>query len=216
MKITIVNDNEVSEKKIGLQSDWGFSCIVKTNNENILFDTGAKGEILLNNMEKLDIKPIDITTIVISHEHWDHNGGLKNLISVTKDVKLYRLGGESPSENLCLFSAEKPYRINEDIYSTGRLTGRPTDEQSLIIKGKTGRYILVGCSHPGVKTILNAVKPYGEIKGIIGGFHGFSNFHLFDNLELICASHCTQYKKKIQKLFPKKYIESGVGKSIEI
>jgi 7,8-dihydropterin-6-yl-methyl-4-(beta-D-ribofuranosyl)aminobenzene 5'-phosphate synthase len=167
-------------------------------------------------MEKLDINPLNISTIVISHEHWDHNGGLKNLTSVTKNVKLYRLGGEAPSENMCLISAEKPYKINEEVYSSGRLLGDPIDEQSLILKGKIGWYILVGCSHPGILTILDAAKPYGEVKGIIGGFHGFSNFHLFDNLELVCASHCTHYKKKNQKLFTKKYIESGVGKVIEI
>ena len=76
MKLTIVYDNEVFKKGLGLRSDWGFSCLIQNNEESILFDCGAKGDILINNMRKLEIEPRNINKIVISHEHWDHNGGL--------------------------------------------------------------------------------------------------------------------------------------------
>jgi len=35
MKLTIVYDNEVYKKDAGLKSDWGFSCLIDTENENI-------------------------------------------------------------------------------------------------------------------------------------------------------------------------------------
>jgi len=82
MKLTIVYDNEVYKKDAGLKSDWGFSCLIETENEDILFDTGAKGKILLNNMEKLDVEPEKISKIIISHEYWDHYGGLKTTSSI--------------------------------------------------------------------------------------------------------------------------------------
>jgi len=69
MKLTIIYDNEVYKKDIGLKSDWGFSCLIETKDETILFDTGARGELLLSNMEKLRINPESISKIVISHEH---------------------------------------------------------------------------------------------------------------------------------------------------
>jgi len=67
MKLTIVYDNEVYKKDMDLKSDWGFACLIETKHDTILFDTGANGEILLSNMNKLNINPRDIKKIVISH-----------------------------------------------------------------------------------------------------------------------------------------------------
>jgi len=216
MKLTIVYDNEVYEKDIGLQSDWGFSCLIETRDETILFDTGAKGRILLNNMQKLDIDPGSINKIVISHEHWDHNGGLKALARLISDVELYRLGEESPSENMHLITVKGPHAITKGILTTGRLKGSPVDEQSLVLEGKNGWYVLAGCSHPGVEQILGASRQFGNIVGLIGGLHGFNDLSILEDLEVVCPAHCTKHKKKIYELFPKTSVECGVGKIIEI
>jgi len=215
MKLTIVYDNEVYKKSIGLKSDWGFSCLIETEDETILFDTGARGNILLGNMEKLGIDPGNIGKIVISHEHWDHSGGLKALTLLVGDIELYRLRKESPSRNMHLISAEYPREITEEVYTTGRLKG-PVDEHSLVLKGKKGWYVLVGCSHPGVEEILDAARQYGDIIGLIGGLHGFNNFSILEGLDFICPCHCTQHKKRINELFPNISIEGGVGRIIRI
>ena len=75
MKITIVYDNNAQE---GLKCGWGFSCLIETGTNNILFDTGWDGHLLLENMEKLGIDPQIIDTLVLSHQHWDHIGGRYN------------------------------------------------------------------------------------------------------------------------------------------
>ncbi len=215
MKLTIMYDNDVYKKDIGLKSDWGFSCLIGTADEAILFDTGARGNILLSNMEKLGIDPRMISKIVISHEHWDHSGGLQALVPLVGDVELYRLGKKSPSENMQLVSAEEPQEITEGMYTTGRLKG-PVDEQSLVLKGENGWYVLAGCSHPDVEKIIDAAKQYGNIVGLVGGLHGFNNFSILEDLDFICPCHCTQHKKMIKELFPRTYIKGGVGKIIEI
>jgi 7,8-dihydropterin-6-yl-methyl-4-(beta-D-ribofuranosyl)aminobenzene 5'-phosphate synthase len=46
--------------------------------------------------------------------------------------------------------------------------------------------------------------------------HGFSEFELFKDLELICPTHCTPHKAKLKKLYSKKYLEGGAGRIIEI
>jgi 7,8-dihydropterin-6-yl-methyl-4-(beta-D-ribofuranosyl)aminobenzene 5'-phosphate synthase len=76
--------------------------------------------------------------------------------------------------------------------------------------------VIVGCSHPGVGDILKAASQFGKVYALIGGFHGFSQFELLKEIELICPTHCTQYKSKIKSLYPEKYIEGGIGKIIEI
>ena len=214
MKFTIIYDNKLYKRGIGLKPDWGFSCVIETGDKTILFDTGAKGDILLGNMKRLDITPMNIDKIVISHEHWDHSGGLNALAPLTNDIELYRLAKKIPRENLHLISAEKPQKITEKVYTTGRLKGS-VDEQSLVLKGEKCCYVLVGCSHPGVEKILGAARCHGNVLGLVGGFHGFDNFSILEELDFICPCHCTQHKQELKSLYPTKYSEGGVGKVTE-
>jgi len=216
MRITIVYDNEIYKKHATLQSDWGFSCFIQTKHNTILFDTGAKGHLLLHNMEKLHTNPYDIDTIVISHEHWDHNGGLNQLIPYINDITIYRIQNDTKLEKKKQIQVNEPFKIAENIYSTGKLLGSPVDEQSIILKTQRGCYVITGCSHSGVDHILHAAENIGKINGIIGGFHGFNDFSIFEGLDLICPCHCTKYKKDIQQLFPDPYSSGGVGKIIEL
>jgi len=215
MKMIIVYDNEVFKKDFGLKSDWGFACLIERKNDTILFDTGAKGEILFNNISRLNINPSDITKIVISHEHWDHNGGLKSLIPYVKDIELYHLSYENPNNSFISIFPDIPQKISENVWTTGLLKGI-VDEQSLVLKGKKGWYVLTGCSHPGVEKILNVAKKIGNIVGIIGGFHGFNKFKLVEDLDFICPCHCTAHKKYLEKAFPSKSSVCGVGKTLDI
>jgi len=215
MKLTIVYDNELFRKDIGLKSDWGFSCLIETEKSTVLFDTGANGDILLNNMKKLGIDPTAINKIAISHEHSDHNGGLKALATIVDIVDLYRLAKQNPSENMNLLSVENSMEITEGVYTTGRLKSS-VDEHSLVIKGDKGWYVLTGCSHPGLEKILYTTKQIGNVIGIIGGFHGFNNFRLVEKLDFICPCHCTAYKKDLKKLYPDKICKCGVGKIIDL
>jgi len=153
---------------------------------------------------------------VISHEHWDHNGGLESLIAFVGDAELYRLGAKNPGGKTNLTTVEEPQKIGTKVWTTGRLNGTPVDEQSLILKSENGWYVLAGCSHPGVEEILDASRQFGNIVGLIGGLHGFDNFSILEDLEVVCPAHCTKHKKKIYELFPKSSVECGVGKIIEI
>lgn len=215
MKFTIVYDNEVYKTNIGLKSDWGFSCLIETGKATILFDAGAKGDILLNNMQKLKINLKNINKIVISHERWDYNRELKILSSIVNTADLYRLKKIIPSKNMHLISVEEPQKITEKVYTMVRLKGL-VDEQSLVIQGRKGWYILVGCSHQSVEKILNVAKQNYNVIGLIGGFHGFDNFNVVKDLDFIYPCHCTVHKKNLKETFPNKISECGVGKIVNL
>jgi len=215
MKLIIIYDNEIYKKGIGLESDWGFACLIKTKYDTILFDTGAKGKILLNNMAKLNINPSDIKKIVISHNHGDHTGGLKSLAHYVNNVDLFQLIHESPSDNMKTTITEMPKKISENVWTIGKIKGL-VDEQSLVLKGERGWYVLTGCSHPGVETIMSAAKQIGDIVGIIGGFHNFNNFSVIKDLDLICPCHCTAHKQDLKRDFPNVTSDCGVGKIIDL
>ncbi len=212
MKITLIYDNEVYKK--GLRADWGFSCLVEVENQpRILFDTGANGKILFDNMEKLDIKPESINEVFISHSHWDHTGGLPDFLKVNPDVTIYSPSSYRPPKAKKIVSIEKAMQIHENVFSTGELMGI---EQSLVVKTDKGLVVTCGCSHPEVGNILRAASQFGRVYALIGGLHGFREFILLNDLELVCPCHCTQFKSEIKSLYPDKCIDGGAGKIIEI
>jgi len=213
MKVTIIYDNEVYKE--GLVADWGFSCLVKVENTpKILFDTGANGSILLSNMEKLGIDPASIDKVFISHPHFDHIGGLSAFLNVRSQVRVYvpvSLRGVRGAKEV--ISINEPQEFSERIFSTGELDGV---EQSMAVKTDKGIVLIVGCSHPKMAHILKAASQFGKVYAIIGGLHGFSEFELFKDLDLICPAHCTTYKAQIKSRYPDKYVGAGAGKVIEI
>jgi 7,8-dihydropterin-6-yl-methyl-4-(beta-D-ribofuranosyl)aminobenzene 5'-phosphate synthase len=210
MKITILYDNEAYDPR--LKGDWGFAALLETDGRKILFDTGAKADLLFENMEILNISVDAIDEIFISHDHWDHTGGLKEMLK-KKSVPVYvpdTMDGLLPAENQVVISG--PEKIHEHIFSTGTLMKM---EQSICLE-KDGKIVVVaGCSHPGVDAILSAASQIGTVKALVGGLHGFNDFKLLEPLETICATHCTQHKKEIEKLFPASSIVGGAGRIIE-
>ncbi|MBA7654913.1 hypothetical protein ES703_62806 [subsurface metagenome] len=209
MKITIIYDNTAFRSD--LQADWGFAALIEQKDTpKILFDTGGNGRILLSNMEKLEIDPASIDEVFISHSHFDHTGGLSEFLKISDKVKIYVPSSLGLKNEIVL---KEPQKIHENVFSTGELEGI---EQSMGVVTEKGIVLIVGCSHPEMKHILDAARQFGKIYGIVGGMHGFNEFELFRDLELICPTHCTQHKESSKKLYPQKYIEGGAGKVIEI
>jgi len=213
MKVTIIYDNDLYQKN--LTADWGFSCLIEIEDTPlILFDTGANGSILLSNMQKLNIDPVFIEEVFISHSHWDHTGGLEDFLNVNPGVKIY-----IPSSCLTPLGASdvvrvtRPIKLHDNVYSTGELAGI---EQSLIITLEGKAIVITGCSHPGVNEILKVASRFGKPYALIGGLHGFKELELLKGLSLICACHCTQYKTKIRSLYPTTSIDGGAGRVITI
>ena len=208
MKIKIVYDNTAYRND--MQADWGFSAYIEEL--KILFDTGADGNILLSNMEKMNVNPEEIEAIFISHGHWDHTGGLQALLDIRDDIPVYVPSSYKPKAKNVI-SIKEAREIKENVYSTGELAGI---EQSMVIVEGGKEIILVGCSHPGIGRILEAAKKFGKPYALIGGYHGFDEYELLKELAIVCPTHCTQHKKEIKERYPDKYIEGGAGRIIEI
>jgi len=66
-----------------------------------------------------------------------------------------------------------------------------------------------------MENIIKTASQFGKVYDIVGGLHGTRPESLKD-LDLICPTHCTQYKSEIKSLYPEKYIEGGAGKIMEV
>ena len=149
----------------------------------------------------------------ISHEHWDHLGGLAELLRLNRKVRVY-LPWSCPKvvEVREVIRAREPLKISEDFFSTGEL---PCGEQSLVVKTEKGLAVICGCSYPGVGTILKAASRFGRVAALIGGFHGFQEYELLADLALVCPCHCTRHKAEIFRRYPETTVRGGAGRVLE-
>ncbi len=211
MRLTIVFDNTACHKS--LTAGWGFSCLVEAAGKTILFDTGSKAAILADNMKKLRVDPFQIDAVFISHDHWDHTGGLSALPGIEKLPVYVPASYSSSAETPGMISISEPVEIFKNIFSTGELKHT---EQSMVIRLKSEAVVIAGCSHPGVGEIMNAASVFGKVTTIIGGLHGFAEFDKIEHLKRICPTHCTRYIERIAGEYPQKYIPGGAGRIITL
>jgi 7,8-dihydropterin-6-yl-methyl-4-(beta-D-ribofuranosyl)aminobenzene 5'-phosphate synthase len=130
-----------------LAYEHGLSFWIGYAGKNILFDTGQSGE-LIRNAQKLGIDLAAADAIVLSHGHYDHTGGLADVLETARDADIYmhpaavkpkfgckpqgaKFNGMSPGARAALsgrniIRTEKPVNIVARMSVTGevpRITG---------------------------------------------------------------------------------------------
>ena len=67
-----------------LRAEHGFSALIDIYlskiGHRVLFDTGASGDMVLFNVNRLGVDLSKVETIVLSHGHFDHAGGLMSIL----------------------------------------------------------------------------------------------------------------------------------------
>lgn len=218
LKLTILYDNEA---KPGFKGSWGFAALLESGKDTLLFDTGWDGYLLLENMNKLGVSPNSFRKLVLSHQHWDHIGGLPTVLQANPDLTVYVPESFSKNIKVEIRKRAKLVEINDSceimpgVYSTGEL-GNKVKEQSLLLDSGKGLYVLTGCAHPGLSTILDAAERFGKVRGLIGGLHDSTEFERLEGLKLVAAGHCTTHKAEIRSRFRASFLEIGAGLEIKL
>ena len=175
--ITILYDNRAVVEEA--TADWGFACLIETPTARILFDTGANGDILVDNCRTLGVGLDQIDLVVLSHSHGDHTGGLTPVLARNKGARVF-VPASFPDillEHITTAGGvpvrvEDPREIADHVYLTGEM-GDQIHEQSLILDTTDGLVVVTGCSHQGIVEILHRTKTIlkKDILFVFGGFH---------------------------------------------
>ena len=81
LTVTTLVDNGLYDKR--LLSEFGYSLLIDFGKEKIMFDTGYSN-LFLQNAKKLAIDLNRVDTVLISHRHKSHSGGVPHLVRVLK------------------------------------------------------------------------------------------------------------------------------------
>lgn len=76
LKITILSTMLADGDELG---EWGFAALVEADGRKLLFDTGAKADVVWKNVQTLNIDLASAPDVVLSHWHPDHTGGFMTL-----------------------------------------------------------------------------------------------------------------------------------------
>jgi 7,8-dihydropterin-6-yl-methyl-4-(beta-D-ribofuranosyl)aminobenzene 5'-phosphate synthase len=234
VRITVAYDNVPHAP--GLTTAWGFAAVVEAGPETVLFDTGGAGPTLLANLRRLGIAPESVGTVVLSHLHGDHVGGLDDFLARRPGVTVYvprsfpaafRRGVESRGARVETVGAAR--RLLGNLHSTGEL-GDGVEEQALIVDDPAGLIVITGCAHPGIVEIARAARAYlgKEIYLLMGGFHlrGRSEGDLraivaalrASGVRHVAPSHCTGDAAiaLFGRTWGAGFVEAGCGAVIEV
>lgn len=77
-RVTVLCENSVGPIS-GTLGEHGFAALIERDGESLLFDTG-QGATLLHNAARLKRDLREVSTVALSHGHYDHTGGLRPLL----------------------------------------------------------------------------------------------------------------------------------------
>ena len=165
--LTILCENSVDRvSPYGLLGEHGFSCHLKTPTGDFLFDTGG-GMTILNNAKLMGIDFTKLQGIMFSHGHFDHTGGLKQVLEKTGKIpiyahtdlfsdhysknsgEMYNIGVPWPQAELEKLGADfkfsaSPYEVTPGLLLSGevpRITEVETGDPNLLSHSESGEQI---------------------------------------------------------------------------
>lgn len=217
---------------------WGFSALI---DGTVLFDTFCSGKVLIKRLSSMKADIARLQHVVISHDHWDHAGGLQDILALKKGLTVFvpALASDGLKRKIAdagalLHDVKAPANIGEEIIVAPEMRGvfdhGEVAEIGLAIKTNHGLCLVVGCAHPGIVEMVQRIKAstQDKVHAIIGGLHLMNASGeearrcalslRGEGVEVVMPTHCTGRKAKaiFKEIFGSGYKEIDEGSEIEI
>ena len=234
LDLTILCDNYPNED---LVCEWGFSVLIETKDLTVLLDTGQSYSGLRENSFALNKDLSEVDYVVISHEHWDHVGGLSYIDEINPGVTVYvpeHLNSQTfnviNQSSLNAIKISDTTIIGDGFAIIGELYGPPYEQALAVNVKNVGLVCFVGCSHPGVDNhVEKAIEDLGyNTYMVIGGFHTVSATEQLIQLAIdrlielgvqkIYPTHCSGdlFRQYLADNYPLQYGMAYVGFQMSI
>ncbi|MBC7114023.1 MAG: MBL fold metallo-hydrolase [Archaeoglobi archaeon] len=146
MRIVCIVDNYAPLTSREILSEHGVSFMIEDGDVRVLLDTSQTGRVLKHNASVLGIDLSEITHVVLSHGHYDHTGGLRELLEYEPVViasshafkpkysKSRYIGSpvslEEVEKRTEVILRDEDYRISSEIILTGEIPRTNSFESS--------------------------------------------------------------------------------------
>lgn len=223
------------EKAMGY---WGVSYLV---DGDILFDTFCSQLFLSRKLRKASVNLKTLSSVVLSHEHWDHVGGLWGVLSERPGIKVYAPTGAAESlrqrivaEGGGLIDSPEQKELKKNVLLSEAMEGlfrrKAIPEHFLFLKTAKGVVILTGCSHPGILNIVKKAKDvfHAPVYGVMGGLHLLRDREdeiclcakalQKEGVQMVAPTHCTgeRAEKIFKDVFGQDFIDLREGQTLSL
>jgi 7,8-dihydropterin-6-yl-methyl-4-(beta-D-ribofuranosyl)aminobenzene 5'-phosphate synthase len=182
--ITVVTSHSPGKSNAEVSAKGYLSTYIEIDGRAILFDTGKGLVSLRQKLDGLGLEVAAIEAVVFSHNDLASVRDLSELfISADRQKKVYvpsPMRNADVLQNLDAKVVEvfEPVGVLPDAWLVGPMSLESGDsttvEQLLVLDRPEGLVVIVGCSHPGVVSVVKQVREvFGarKIKLVAGGFH---------------------------------------------
>ena len=218
----------------GMKPDFGYAVYIHADGKRILLDTGTDPDLMEHNLAVAGIDVNELHMVVVSHNHYDHAGGLARIRSMNPEIPVFI----PPNQVFSVGDVqivEDHLQVTPNVFVIREHSEVPTagisDDLSVVLRSRSGPYVLSTCSHSGVGQILDraskvsaedvyyfsggarlAHRPEGDTRLVAEALNR-------RKVQVVSPSHCSlshRVEKEFREILGERVRSSQLGKKIEV